>query len=513
MYVLLSGRWFRAKQQGGPWTFVRADQLPASFASIPPRSDLSGIRVSVAGTEEAEEALLDAQVPQTTAINRSNTFLTVDYDGTPQFKRIAGTNVSYAVNTNEQVILVAGIYYAVDNAVWFKSNYATGPWLVADKIPKHDIARIPPSSPVYNITYVDIYESTPDIVYVGYYPGYLRSYTYHGVPVYGSGWYYPPYSRSGFYYARPPTWGINAGYNLWSGWHFGLSWSTRFLTVGRSWNAGYRGPRHDRYPRDYRDYRRPIIINPVRGHINISNRVNIGNQRFDHEQSRHGQYNRFENVYKRNQNDKRNASPAQLRNNLNGARLDRNNEIRNKISMDKKGNIIKRDNSKLQQRLNDQPKNVNRNLNGNSNNNINRNINNNQQNKGKVEPQNSQRFDNKSRQFNADKANKESRQLRNQQSDKKERSSTKQNADNQSRQLKNQNTDNKSRQFNNQNTDKKERNAIKQNADNQVRQSNVQQTKSRADNSQDKVRSKGNNEASRASRKEVKSDDLLIVPE
>ena len=60
MYVLLSGRWFRAKQQSGPWTFVRADELPASFANIPPASDLGGLRVSVAGTEEANEATLDA---------------------------------------------------------------------------------------------------------------------------------------------------------------------------------------------------------------------------------------------------------------------------------------------------------------------------------------------------------------------------------------------------------------------------------------------------------------------
>ena len=53
MYVLLSGRWFRARSQEGPWTFVRGDELPASFANIPPASDIGGLRSSVAGTDEA----------------------------------------------------------------------------------------------------------------------------------------------------------------------------------------------------------------------------------------------------------------------------------------------------------------------------------------------------------------------------------------------------------------------------------------------------------------------------
>ncbi|MCJ7816137.1 MAG: hypothetical protein MUP31_08830, partial [Xanthomonadales bacterium] len=62
MYVLLSGRWFRSKSESGPWTFVRADELPASFKDIPPASDIGGLRTSVAGTEEAEAAVRDAAI-------------------------------------------------------------------------------------------------------------------------------------------------------------------------------------------------------------------------------------------------------------------------------------------------------------------------------------------------------------------------------------------------------------------------------------------------------------------
>ncbi len=81
MYLLLSGRWYRAKKAAGPWTFVRSDELPPAFAQIPPASDIGGLRTSVAGTPEAEDAVLDAQIPQTAAINRSSASLEVEYDG------------------------------------------------------------------------------------------------------------------------------------------------------------------------------------------------------------------------------------------------------------------------------------------------------------------------------------------------------------------------------------------------------------------------------------------------
>ena len=92
-------------------------------------------------------------------------------------------------------VQITGCYYAVDNGVWFTSAKATGPWAVADSIPKDEIAKIPPSSPVYNTTYVNVYESTPEVVYTGYTPGYLWSYPYYGVPVYGTHQYTRPSTR------------------------------------------------------------------------------------------------------------------------------------------------------------------------------------------------------------------------------------------------------------------------------------------------------------------------------
>ena len=277
MYLLLSGRWYRSKAEAGPWTFVPADELPASFRDIPPASDIGGLRVSVDGTEEAEDAMLDAAIPQTAAIDRTSASLSVDYDGEPKFEAIKGTDVAYAVNTGAQVLRINGRYYAVDDGVWFESGAPNGPWQVADSIPEDEIARIPPSSPVYNTTHVHIYESTPEVVYVGYTPGYLWSFPYYGVPVYGTGWYYPPYWGR-YYYPRPPTWGFHVGYNPWTGWNFGVSWSNGFFNFGMSWGGGW-GP--------YRPYgccggwygggyRGPTIINT--GDINIGNNINVGNR-------------------------------------------------------------------------------------------------------------------------------------------------------------------------------------------------------------------------------------------
>ncbi|MDX1385382.1 MAG: carbohydrate-binding family V/XII, partial [Thermoanaerobaculia bacterium] len=328
MYLLISGRWFRSASAAGPWEFVRADSLPDAFDDIPPDSDLGGLRTSVAGTEEAQEAMLEAQVPRMAAIRRDEAKLEVEYDGKPNFEPIPGTEVAYATNTGAQVLEIDGTYYAVDNGVWFRSASATGPWEVADEIPEDKIAEIPPSSPVYNTTHVHVYESTPEVVYVGYTPGYLWSFPYYGVPIYGTGWYYPPYWRGPIYYPRHPTWGFHVGYNPWTGWNFGLSWSNGFFSFGISWGGGWSG--------GYRPwgccggwygggYRGPTFINT--GDINIGNNVNVGNrvEARDRVAAAGGAGTAAElrasgSLYNRPENRSRNADRATARSNLAMAR-------------------------------------------------------------------------------------------------------------------------------------------------------------------------------------------------
>jgi len=252
IYVLLSGRWYTAMTIEGPWDNVNADELPATFAKIDPDSDYGYLLVWVAGTQMAEEALLDAAVPQTAAIKRDAT-ISVSYDGEPKFEPVEETTLQYAVNTESQVIWAGTQYYCAEEGVWYVASNPKGPLVVATEVPE-EIRSIPPSSPVYNTKYVYIYDTTPEVVYVGYYPGYTSSYIYHGVPVYGTGWYYRPWWGRYHYYPRYSTWGFNVRYNPWYGWSFGLSYSTgRFtFSIGRGgwygggwWGAGgYRGYRH-----------------------------------------------------------------------------------------------------------------------------------------------------------------------------------------------------------------------------------------------------------------------------
>jgi hypothetical protein len=325
MYLLLSGRWYRSKSQDGPWTFVAADELPASFSKIPPASDIGGLRTSVAGTDEAKDAVLDQHIPQTAAIKRSDASLLVEYDGKPNFDNIPGTSVAYAVNTGAQVLKIGNRYYAVDEAVWFTSSSATGPWVLADSIPQAEIDKIPPSSPVYNTTHVHIYESTPEIVYVGYTPGYTWSFPHYGVPVYGTGFYYPPYYGR-WYYPRPPTWGFNVGYNPWTGWNYGMSWSNGFFSFNMSWGGGYGGS----YYRPWGccngwyggGHRGPTIINT--GDINIGNSINVGNRtNIGNRMARETNINKADksrNIYNRPANRTRNADRETAAANLKRAR-------------------------------------------------------------------------------------------------------------------------------------------------------------------------------------------------
>ena len=85
------------------------------------------------------------------------------------------TAATIALNTPTSVLRIRDRYYACDNAVWYVADSPTGPWLLADAVPADDLEQIPPSAPVYNVKYVQIYDATPDVVYEGYTSGYYGS--------------------------------------------------------------------------------------------------------------------------------------------------------------------------------------------------------------------------------------------------------------------------------------------------------------------------------------------------
>jgi hypothetical protein len=209
-YVLVSGRWFRSQSLSGPWALVPANALPADFAQIPEASLARTLLASVAGTPEAQQALIDNVVPQTATVNRKQATLSPSFDGKPEFRPIAATALRYAVNSSTPIIEQGGDpYYALDNGVWFVAPTPFGRWEVATSVPD-EIYLIPPSSPLYYTTFVNIYGVSGDDVYVGYTPGYFGAFASpEGVVVYGTGWVYEPWIGS-YWIGGPQTYGLGA---------------------------------------------------------------------------------------------------------------------------------------------------------------------------------------------------------------------------------------------------------------------------------------------------------------
>jgi hypothetical protein len=203
-YFLTSGRWFRSAQlSGGQWTAATA-ALPPDFKKLPLDHPRAHVLASIPGTRQADEAIITASIPQTAQIDRKTAKAQVHYIGDPAFEEIPGTGVSYASNTPNDVLKVGDLYYLCLQGVWFVSESASGPWMTADQVP-HEIYTIPPESPKHNVTYVTVYESTPETVTYGYTAGYTGVYVGYGVAMWGTGYYYPSYYGWG-YYGYPVYW-------------------------------------------------------------------------------------------------------------------------------------------------------------------------------------------------------------------------------------------------------------------------------------------------------------------
>ena len=328
-YVLLSGRWFRGEGVVGDlgWTHVPNDELPQPFTDIPADSVNGAVLSQVAGTQQARDAVLDNAIPQTAAIDRGATSFSVNYDGAPEFDDVENIQVQYAVNTEAAVFRYGNLYYACDQGVWYVANSATGPWTVATEVPDA-IYDLPVSNPHHNVTYVKVYDVTPEVVYVGYTPAYFGSYYYHGSVIYGTGWYYSPWWGP-YYYPRYPTWGFHVTYNPWTGWGLGVSWGYGpfRITVGGGGYYGWFGPGGYRpYPRPYvgAGYRKTNI------NINVDNSINIGGR--DRPQARPNLYDRPENLAR---NADRSRLPATRE-----ARTAA--DLRNNVVADRSGNVYQR---------------------------------------------------------------------------------------------------------------------------------------------------------------------------
>ncbi|MFN8256819.1 MAG: hypothetical protein U0W24_14080 [Bacteroidales bacterium] len=375
LYVLISGRWFKAGKLEGPWTYVESDKLPADFAKIPKGSEKDEVLASVAGTDEAREAVMDANIPQTSKVDREKTTCKVEYDGSPKFEKIEGTSMEVAQNSSLTVIKSENKYYAVDNGVWFVSANATGPWKVSTERPK-DVDKIPPENQAYNTKYVYIYDVTPQYIYMGYTPGYMGCYVYGPTVIYGTGYPYYPWYGS-VYYPRPVTYGFSMHYNPWTGWSMGFTVHAGFFSFGFGYPMYAHGcwgppmyrppyhhypPYHGHYPPGYRPpyhggggyYGNRVVHHETNINIDNSRTNNIYNNRNGVStrdipaRTDQGNRNRVSTNNKPSQgnvsnNMNRNNTNKPANNDLNAP--GKNNKANNNMYSDKNGNIYKNDKS------------------------------------------------------------------------------------------------------------------------------------------------------------------------
>jgi hypothetical protein len=249
-YVLLSGRWYRAPAVTGPWAYAPSSSLPADFARIPPDSPAGVVLAAVAGTPQAQEAVIANSIPQTATVPRVNgPVFTPVFDGGPQLSPIEGTPLQYVVNSPTPVIEVNSYtYYALRAGVWYWAAALNQPWTVAASVPPV-IYSIPPTSPLHYVTYVQVYGSTAQVVYVGYTPGYMGTVVApDGVVVYGTGYSYQPWVGTAWY-PPPATYGVAAQpvYNPAAGMAFGFAMGVTTAALVGSSSSNYH-PSYYGYP-------------------------------------------------------------------------------------------------------------------------------------------------------------------------------------------------------------------------------------------------------------------------
>jgi hypothetical protein len=242
-YYLTAGRWFRANDLQGPWTYATPD-LPPDFGKIPLTSPASAILASVPGTDEAKDAVLLAQVPTTITVKPAEAAakVKVAYAGDPKFEPIKGTSMEYATNSHDKVIKVGDVYYLCLQGVWFMSPNSQGPWTTCTSVPQ-EIYTIPPSSPVYNVTYVTQTANPDGTVQASYTAGYLGAFILGAatgaIIANGSGYWWPPYCYGGYYYPYAATYcgGYYGGY----GYHYGTPYYDS-ATGAYGWKQTAYGP-------------------------------------------------------------------------------------------------------------------------------------------------------------------------------------------------------------------------------------------------------------------------------
>ena len=153
----MAGRWFSAPDFTGPWTFA-TPSLPPDFKKIPLEHERSRVLASVPGTDEAAEAVLVAQIPQTAQVNRKE----VEGAGrrVPRRSAIPANRADHgpARGEHRQGRLQGRrrVLHVLPGRV-VRRNERIGPVGSRQSVPE-EIYKIPVSSPANHVTYVTVEE-------------------------------------------------------------------------------------------------------------------------------------------------------------------------------------------------------------------------------------------------------------------------------------------------------------------------------------------------------------------
>lgn len=232
-YALLSGRWFTAKSTKGPWTYVAPDRLPADFLKIDSDGPKGAVLASIAGTPEAQEALVANSVPQTATVQRGDASFTPTYDGAPQFAAVEGTSLQVARNSPDPVFRVNdGSYVAWTTGCGSCPRLRTAP----GRWPHEFRLKSTRSRPARSITMSLTSGSTaPRPKWSMWYtPRYYGTVVNNNVVVYGTGYRCDAWVGD-YYYGCPATYGYGASFAYGAA----LGWS---LSFGFGWYDPWYGP-------------------------------------------------------------------------------------------------------------------------------------------------------------------------------------------------------------------------------------------------------------------------------
>lgn len=144
-YLFDNAEWQKASQLGGPWTFT--SKLPSSLKELAKNDQWKNLLKGSIPAPGKPASALPAIFYSTSPAE------IILFQGIPVMSPIAGTSLTYATNTNNNVFFsnLTNLYYYLAAGRWFSAPGLNGPWTYATANLPADFAKIPDSSPASRV--------------------------------------------------------------------------------------------------------------------------------------------------------------------------------------------------------------------------------------------------------------------------------------------------------------------------------------------------------------------------